>query len=145
MSVDLTELNNIDGVENSFIYTKGGTLLVPQLPYNDTRIEHFGKEVALCSALLEKIRLEVDFFELIYEERHIIVRISHNFFILVICEDDADTPLIKLTLNVIHEEVKGDTDIQKSLRKAQGQGDLLAAAQEESELRELIEKIKITA
>jgi predicted regulator of Ras-like GTPase activity (Roadblock/LC7/MglB family) len=145
MSVDLDELNNIDGVENSFIYTKGGTLLVPQLPYNDAQIEHFGREVALCSALLEKIRPEVDFFELIYEERHIIVRISHNFFILVVCEDDADTTLIKLTLNVIHEEVKGDTDIQKSLRKAQGKRDLLAAAQEESELRELLEKINITA
>jgi hypothetical protein len=145
MGVDLAELNNIDGVENSFIYTKGGTLLVPQLPYDDARIEHFGREVALCSALLETMRHEVDFFELIYEERHIIVRISHNFFILVICEDAADTTLIKLTLNVIHEEVKVDTDIQKSLRKAQGKGDLLAAAQEESDLRELLEKIKITA
>lgn len=141
----MAELNNIDGVVDTFIYTKGGTLIAPQLPYKDARIEHFGREVALCSALLEKIRHGVDFFELIYEERHIIVRISHNFFILVICEDTADTTLIKLTLNVIHEEVKGDTDIQKSLRKAQGKVDLLATAQEESDLRELLEKIKITA
>ena len=141
----MAELNNIDGVEESFIYTKRGILLVPQQPYKNVRIEHFGREVALCAALLEKIRHEVDFIELIYEERHIIVRISHNFFILVLCEDTADTTLIKLTLNVIHEEVKGDTDIQKSLRKTQGKGDLLAAAQEESDLLELLEKIKITA
>jgi hypothetical protein len=145
MKVDLTELTNIEGVTESFIFTKGGELLIPRLPYTDARIEQLGKEVALCSALLEKIKQEVDFFELIYEDRHIIVRISRNFFTLVVCENTADTTLIKLTLNVMHEEVKGDNDLQKSLRKSSGTGNLLTEAQEESELRELFKRIKITA
>ena len=143
MSVDLAEINNIAGVTDSFIYSKGGQLLAPQLQYEDARIEHFGREMALCTAILEKMRQEVDFIELIYEDRHIIVQISQNFFILVICEDTADTTLIKLTLNVINDELKGNKDIQKSLRKSPGKGDLLAKAQEESELRELFKKMKI--
>jgi len=144
MSVDLTDLNKIEGVTDSFIYSKWGALLAPQLQYEDARIEHFGREVALCFAILGKIRQEVDFIELIYEDRHIIVQISQNFFILVICEDTADTTLIKLTLNVINDEVRGDKDIQKSLRKSPEKRDLLAEAQEESELQELFKKMKIT-
>ena len=145
MKVELAEINNIKAVIESYIYTKRGELVTPQLPYKDARIEHMGREVALCAAILEKIKHVVDFYELIYEERHIIVRISHNCFILVVCENIADTTLIKLTLNVLHEEVKNDNDLQKSLRKSPVKGNLLTEAQEESELQELFKKIKITA
>lgn len=145
MNVDLNELNKIEGVTDSFIYSKGGALLAPQLQYEDARIEHFGREVALCFAILDKIRQEVDFIELIYEDRHIIIQIAQNFFILVICEATADTTLIKLTLNVINDEVRGNKDIQKALRKSPEKKDLLAKAQEESELQELFKKMKITA
>ena len=145
MSIDLTELNKIPGVTDSFIYSKGGQLLVPQLQYKDERIEHFGKEVALCSAILEKMRQEVDYIELIYEDRYLIVQVSANFFILVLCEDTADTTLIKLTLNVISDDAKSDKDIQKSLRKSAAKVDLLAKAQEESELQDFFKKLKITS
>ena len=145
MSVDLADLNKIEGVTDSFIYSKGGTLLASQLKYEDARIEHFGREVALCFAILDKIRQEVDVIELIYEDRHIIIQISQNFFILVICDDTADTTLVKLTMNVINDEVRGDKDIQKSLRKSPDKKDLLAKAQEETELQELFKKMKITA
>ena len=145
MGVDLADLNKIKGVTDSFIYSKGGTLLAPQLQYEDARIEHFGRELALCFAILDKIKQEVDFIELIYEDRHLITQISQNFFILVICEDSADTTLIKLTMNVINDEVRGDKDIQKSLRKSPDKKYLLTKAQEESELKELFKKMKITA
>jgi hypothetical protein len=144
MSVDLTELNKIEGVADTFIYSKWGELLLPQLSTKDSRIDYFGREAALCSALLEKMRQDIDFFELIFEDRHIIVRISQSFFILVVCDDSADTTLIKLTLNVILEETKDDKNIQKSLRKSPGKKNILAEAQGESELRELFEKMKIT-
>ena len=145
MSIDLTQLNSIVGVTDAFIYSKGGQLLVPQLQYKDARIEQFGREVALCSAIFERMRQDVDFIELIYEDRHLIVQISQNFFILVVCNDSTDTTLIKLTLNVISNEVKGDKEIQKSLRKLPAQTDLLVKAQEESGLQELFKKLKITA
>ena len=145
MSIDLAQLNGIAGVTDAFIYSKGGQLLVPQLQYKDARIEQFGGEVALCSAIFERMRQEVDFIELIYEDKHLIVQISQNFFILVICDDSADTTLIKLTLNVLGNEAKGDKEIQKSLRKLPAQTDLLVKAQEESGLRELFKKLKITA
>jgi predicted regulator of Ras-like GTPase activity (Roadblock/LC7/MglB family) len=145
MSIDLTQLNSIAGVTDAFIYSKGGQLLVPQLQYKDARIEQFGREVALCSAILEKMKQEVDFIELIYVDRHLIVQISQNFFILVVCNDSTDTTLIKLTLNVLSNEVKGDKEIQKSLRKLPAQTDLLVKAQEESGLQELFKKLKITA
>jgi len=141
----LTQLNSIVGVTDAFIYSKGGQLLVPQLQYKDARIEQFGREVALCSAIFERMRQDVDFIELIYEDRHLIVQISQNFFILVVCNDSTDTTLIKLTLNVISNEVKGDKEIQKSLRKLPAQTDLLVKAQEESGLQELFKKLKITA
>jgi hypothetical protein len=104
-----------------------------------------GREVALCAALLEKIEQKVDFFELIYNDSHVIVRVASNFFIMVVCENTADTTLIKLTLNVLHEEVKVDNDLQKSLRKSAGTENLLIEAQSNSELQELFKKIKITA
>ncbi len=143
--MDLAELNGIAGVTDAFIYSKGGQLLAPQLQYKDARIEQFGREVALCSAILEKMKKEVDFIELIYEDRHLIIQISPNFFILVLCDDTADTTLIKLTLNVVSDEAKGDKDIQKSLRKSLKNVDLLAQAREEPEVQELFKKMKITA
>lgn len=145
MALNLAEINNIDGVTESYVYSQEGVLITPQLPFKDARIEHMGREIALCSAILEKIEHAVDFYELIYEEMHIIVRISHNCFIFVVCESTADTTLIKLTLNVLHEEVKGDTDLQKSLRKLPGKGNLLSEAQAESDLQDFFKKIKITA
>lgn len=145
MSVDFTELSGIKGVTESFLYSKWGELLAPQLPYTAARIKQFGKEVALCSFFLEKIGQEVDFIELIYEERRLICRMSQNFFILVNCETSADTALIKLTLNIMHEEIKVDKDIQNVLRKSSGKKDLLADAQQEPELYELLVKTKITA
>jgi len=145
MSVDLADLNKITGVTDSFIYSKAGDLIAPQLQYKDERIGHFGREVALCSAIMDKMKLEVDVIELIYEDRHLIIQISQNFFILVLCDNTADTTLIKLTLNVINDEVKGDKDIQQSLRKSSKKGNLLATAQEEAELQELFTKMKITA
>ena len=145
MKVDLTELSNIEGVTESFIFKKAGELLLPRLPYTDARIKHMGREVALCAALLEKIEQKVDFFELIYNDSHVIVRVASNFFIMVVCENTADTTLIKLTLNVLHEEVKVDNDLQKSLRKSAGTENLLIEAQSNSELQELFKKIKITA
>ena len=140
----MSELNQIAGVVDVFIYSKWGILMAPQPTSKDERIEHFGREVAMCSALLEQIKQEADFFELVYEDWHIIVRISHNFFIIVVCEDTADTTLIKLTLNVLNEEIKGDKDVQKSLRKSLGKRDLLVEAQKESELQELFARMKIT-
>ena len=71
--------------------------------------------------------------------------ISQNCFILVVCENTADTTLIKLTLNVLHEEVKNENDLQKSLRKSSGKKNLLTEAQEEQELQGLFKKLKITA
>jgi predicted regulator of Ras-like GTPase activity (Roadblock/LC7/MglB family) len=145
MSIELTELNKISGVTDAFIYSKGGQLIVPQLQYKDARIEQVGGEVALCSAILERMSQEVDFIELIFEDKHLIVQIAQNFFIVVICEDSADTTLIKLTLNVLSNEAKGDKEIQKSLRKLPGKVDLVAKAQEEAELQELFKKMKFTA
>lgn len=145
MKVKLTELENIEGVTEAFLFNKGGELVLPRLPYADARIEGMGKEAALCTALLEKIKQEVDLVELIYEDRHVVVRISNNFFTLVVCDSTADTTLVKLTLNVIHEEAKGDNDLQKTLRKSQGKGDLLTEAQKDSELAELFKKIKVAA
>lgn len=143
MKVKLTELGNIEGVTETFLFSKGGELILPRFPHTEERIQEMGKEVAWCAALLEKMKQEVDLFELIYEEKHIIVRISNNFFTLVVCDSTADTPLIKLTLNVIHEEAKGDNDLQKILRKSQGTGDLLAEAQKDSELAELFKSMKV--
>ena len=145
MSVDLGDLNKITGVTDSFIFSKGGDLIAPQLQYTDERIERFGREVGLCAAVLEKIKLEVDVIELIYEDRHLMIRISQNFFILVMCDDTADTTLIKLTLNVINDEVKGDKDIQQSLRKLPKKGNILATAQKQADWQELFKKMKITA
>jgi hypothetical protein len=62
-----------------------------------------------------------------------------------VCENTADTSLVKLTLNVLHEEVKVDNDLQKSLRKSPGTENLLIEAQSDSELQDLFKKIKITA
>jgi hypothetical protein len=145
MSIDLSKINSIEKVADSFVYSKWGELLAPQLPYKDARVQQFGKEVALYSLILEKIKQEIDFIELIYEERRIIVRISQKFFILVICENTADTTLIKLNLNVLNEEIKSDKTIQKSLQKLPGEKDFLTAASEDAELQELLTKLNITA
>jgi hypothetical protein len=145
MKVKLTELDNIDGVTETFLFSKGGELVLPQLPKAEARIQEMGKEIAWCAALLEKLKQEVDLFELIYENKHVVVRISNNFFTLVVCDSTADTPLIKLTLNVIHEEAKGDNDLKKILRKSKGTGDLLTEAQKDSELAELFERMKVAA
>ena len=145
MSVDLTKLNNIDGVGDSFIYSKSGALLIPQLQYEDTRIARLGREIALSAALLERIRQEIDFIELIYEDRRIIVRIAHDYFILVICDNTADFTLIKLTVNVINEGIKGSKDIQRLLRKSPEKKDLVTEAQNDSELKVLLEKMTIIA
>lgn len=143
MGVDLNELSRIPGVEDSFVYSKWGELLVPQLPSPDSRLLQLGREIALWTFLLEKTRDGIDFFELIYEERHIIVRLSRDCFIMVVCDDTADTTLIKLTLNVVNEEVRGDKDIQKVLRKSSGKSDLVAEAKKESELQGLLKKMNI--
>jgi hypothetical protein len=144
MNVDFSELNRIQGVTDSLLYSKWGELLAPQLSYTAARILQLGKEVAMCSFFLEKVGQGVDFIEFIYEERRFIVRLSQNFFILVICERETDIALIKLTMNVIHEDVKSDKDIQRSLSKSPGKKNFLADAQEEPELRELLATMKIT-
>jgi hypothetical protein len=145
MAVDFTELNKIVGVTDSFLFSKGGELVAPPLPYTAARILNFGREMALCAVILDKMRQEIDFVELIYEERRVIVKISQNFFILVVCESTTDTTLIKLTLNVMHEEIKDDKEIQRLLRRSSGNKNLFVEAQKESELQELLVKMKLTA
>lgn len=145
MSVDLGDLNKITGVTDSFIYSKSGELIAPQLKYKDERITEFGREIALCAAILEEMKLEFDVIELVYEDRHLMIQISQNFFILVMCDDTADTTLVKLTLNVIHDEARGDKNIQQALRKSPRKSDILATAQGEAEWQELFKKMKITA
>jgi hypothetical protein len=143
MSIDLTKLNNIEGVGDSFIYSKSGTLLIPQLQYEDARIAQLGRDIALSAALLEKIKQQVDFIELLYEDRRIIVRITHDYFILVMCENTVDFTLIKLTVNVINEGIKDSKDIQRLLQKSPEKKDLIAEVQNDSELKELLEKMRI--
>lgn len=143
MAVDLLELEHIPGVEDSVIYSRWGELLVPHLAKPVTRLEQLGRDIALYTALLEKTPYEVDLFELIYEERHVITRISHDCLIIVVCDNTADTTLIKLRLNVIMEEVKADKDIQKMLRKSSGKKDLVAEASGEADVQELFKKMKI--
>lgn len=139
----MAEFNKIPGVLDALLYNKLGELMVPQLQYKDARIARLGREVAFCFAFMEKVQKEIDFMELIYEDRRIIGKMSSNFFILVICEEKSDFPLIKLTMNVLHEELKDDKEIQRTIRKSLRKGDLLEEAQKESEWRELIEKMKI--
>jgi len=139
--VNLIEVNNIRGVLDSFLYNKWGELLIPQLHYNDERIYRLGKEVAFCSAFLEKIEKELDFIELIYEGSRIIIRIASNFSILVICEEKADIPLIKLTVNVLMNQIKSDREMQRLLRKTKGEEDPLIEAQQYLGWKELFEKI----
>jgi len=144
MNVDLTKLNNIEGVADSFIYSKMGVLLLPQLQYVDTRIMQLGRDMALSVALLEKIKQAVEFIELVYEGRRLIVRFSHDYFILVICDVAADVTLIRLTVNVINEAIKDNKDIQRLLKKYPEKKDLIAEARGDAELRELFAKMKIS-
>ena len=144
MNVDLTKLNNIEGVADSFIYSKMGVLLLPQLQYVDTRIMQLGRDMALSVALLEKIKQAVEFIELVYEGRRLIVRFSHDYFILVICDGAADITLIKLTVNVLNEAIKDNKDIQRLLKKYPEKNDLIAEARGDAELRELFAKMKIS-
>jgi len=143
MSVDLTNLNNIEGVADSFIYSKMGMLLLPQLQYVDTRIMQLGKDMALSAALLEKIKQAVEFIELVYEDRRLIARITRDYFILVICDVAADVTLIRLTVNVINEAIKDNKDIQRLLKKSPEKKDLIAEAGGDAELKELFAKLKI--
>ena len=143
MSVDLTNLNNIEGVADSFIYSKMGMLLLPQLQYVDTRIMQLGRDMALSAALLEKIKQAVEFIELVYEGRRLIARITRDYFILVICDVTADITLIRLTVNVINEAIKDNKDIQRLLKKSPEKKDLIAEAGGDAELKELFAKLKI--
>jgi len=143
MSVDLTNLNNIEGVADSFIYSKMGMLLLPQLQYVDTRIMQLGRDMALSAALLEKIKQAVEFIELVYEDRRLIARITRDYFILVICDVAADVTLIRLTVNVINEAIKDNKDIQRLLKKSPEKKDLIAEAGGDAELKELFAKLKI--
>ena len=141
--VDLAELSKIHGVLNSLLYNRWGELLIPELQYRDARISRLGTEVAYCSAFLRRMQKEIDFIELVYQDRRIIARLSDNFLILVVCEEIADIPLIKLTMNVINEEIKGDREIQRLVRRSKGKRDLLIEARRELEWRELSEKMGI--
>ena len=143
MSVDLTNLNNIEGVADSFIYSKMGMLLLPQLQYVDTRIMQLGRDMALSASLLEKIKQAVEFIELVYEDRRLIARITRDYFILVICDVAADVTLIRLTVNVINEAIKDNKDIQRLLKKSPEKKDLIAEAGGDAELKELFAKLKI--
>jgi hypothetical protein len=144
MSVDLTNLNNIEGVADSFIYSKMGMLLLPQLQYVDTRIMQLGRDMALSAALLEKIKQAVEFIELVYEDRRLIARITRDYFILVICDVAADVTLIRLTVNVINEAIKGNKDIQRLLKKYPEKRDLIAEAGGDTDLKALLTKMKIS-
>jgi hypothetical protein len=144
MSVDLTKLNNIEGVADSLIYNRMGALLIPQLQYVDTRIMQLGKDMALSVALLEKIKQSVEFIELVYEDRRLIARITRDYFILVICDVSADVTLIRLTVNVLNEAIKDNKDIQRLLKKYPEKKDLIAEAGDDADLRALLAKMKIS-
>ena len=143
MRKNFNELDRIEGVSESLLFNKWGDLIIPQLKYRDKRIINLGKEIAYCAAFLEKIHHEVDFIEIVYEDRRILVRMSNNFFIMVICLDHGDIPMIKLTMNVLHEEVKSEKEIQKIIQKSQGKIDLLTEAQKEAGWKELLNRISL--
>lgn len=144
MELDLTELSGISGVTDVFVYSRGGELVTPQLKYRDERIEGIGYEVALCAAILERLTQGVDYFEFIYEDRHMIIQLADNFLIAVICDETADATLIKLSMKVLSSEAKGDKDLQKVLRKLGGQREVLLKAQGESTIKELYQTLKIS-
>jgi hypothetical protein len=145
MNVDFTELNKITGVTDTALYGKGGELVAPQLPYTPARILQLGKEVALFAVFLSRMKEDFDFIEFIYGNKRVIVRLAQNFFLVVISENTADVSLIKLTLNVIQKDIKGDRDLQKIIGKSAVKRDLLDEAAEDSELQDLLARMKITA
>jgi hypothetical protein len=144
MSVDLAKINNIEGVVDSLIYSRIGTLLLPQLQYVDNRIMQLGKEIALSAALLEKIKQTVEFIESVYHDRRLIARITRDYFILVICDINADITLIRLTINVINEVIKDDKEIQRLLKKSPAKKDLIADASGDADLKALFARMKIS-
>jgi hypothetical protein len=144
MSVDLSKINNIEGVADSFIYSRMGALLQPQLQYVDTRIIQLGRDMALSAALLEKVNQSVEFVELVYQDRRLIARITRDYFILVICDVAADVTLIRLTINVINEVIKDDKEIQRLLKKSPEKNDLIADASGDADLKALFAMMKIS-
>ena len=144
MSIDLTKINNIEGVADSFIYSRMGTLLHPTLQYVDTKIMQLGRDIALSATLLEKIKQMVEFIELVYEDRRLIARITRDYFILVVCDINADVTLIRLTINVVNEVIKDDKEIQRLLKKSMEKKDLIADASGDGDLKALFAKMKIS-
>ena len=144
MDVNFGELSKIKGVLDSQVYTKWGQLIMPQVHYRHARIVSIGREVALCLAGLEKFQREIDFIELVYETRRIIIRITQEFFLLVVCEQFADTALIKLTMNVVSEDMRGDKTLQKLIRKSRDQKNMTVDRRQQLEWQELINKLGVS-
>ena len=133
MEIDFAPLRNIEGVLDLQLYNKWGHLVFPTMQYKDGRVAAVGREVALCVALLGRLRREIDFLELIYRNRRIIVKVSQDFFLLVLCDEACDSALTRLTMNVLGEDLKNDKNLQKILWKSGGRSGLFVEGQQEPE------------
>ncbi len=142
MAVNLGDLNKISGVKGSYIYSMGGELLLTKLTARDERIEGIGYDIAICAVALQKLGQEGNILEFVFANQSIITRVGENFFVVAICDNSADTTLVRLSLNVLAEEVKTDKELQGLIRKAQKKGDILASVND-MELQELFKKMKI--
>jgi len=143
MHLDFAPLTNIEGVLDLQLYNKWGHLVFPSVQYKDTRIAAVGREVALCLALLGRLETDVGFLELVYRNRRIIVKVAQDFLLLVLCDGSCDSTLIKLTMNVISQDLTNDRKLQKILWKAGGRKGLFVEGQQEPEWGGLMSKMGI--
>jgi len=112
----LQDLNNLKGVEGSFVATLQGQIIEKAgLKQSNAQLEALSQYLLRIIAAYELREKKTTEIELYWDNRYLICKSSGNFILVALCHTFQVVSLLRLTLNVTMANLLDDKKFLKSL------------------------------
>jgi predicted regulator of Ras-like GTPase activity (Roadblock/LC7/MglB family) len=114
----LRGLKDLPGVRGSFVCDATGVVVSAQVPtgYAD-EFENLGREVVLVTGLLQRLGEETEIIDFLFSDGRILVSGFKDFSLVVFCEPNVDSSMVRLRSSVTVDEFTRDGRFRKHIRK----------------------------
>ena len=113
------QLARVAGVQGACVCDNHGVVLGLLLAGASDRhtFERIGLALSQCFGALH-VRSAFRDLEVVFERKTVVARDLGNATLAVVCSDDANLPLLRMTLNVAANPFEGDAELQRGLKQA---------------------------
>ena len=145
MKDKLQEIDGINGVFGAFLFFNDGEVVYNKAPeaFDDETMFEIGQDAIQASASFDRIASPLQECDTKYENMRVIFYTRNGYHLVVCCKTQLSISMLRMTINVVLNELEGDRKFQKRINKMEAtRSQYLVRSQMDSHSWELVRVIQ---